>query len=82
MKTIEKYTDVCELFKDYGYPMTDNQADYFSGVDDYESFAYYIIDRKKLVLVDDINGDVLNTESLESFYRESMEYYNEREVEQ
>ena len=81
MKTIEKYTNVYDLFKDYGYPMTDDQADYFSGVDDYESFAYYIIDRKKLVLVDDINGDVLNTESLESFYRNFIKYYNETEVE-
>ena len=83
MKTIEKYTCVYDLFADYGYTkdMTDGQKDFFQCVDDFESFAYYVIDRKKLVLVDDLNGDVLNTQSLESFYRESIEYYNETEAE-
>lgn len=80
MKTLEFYgSDTLKLFKEY-YPgfdgLTDTEKDCINHITDFETIIYSIIDGKKIVLHDSLNGDVYSIDSLETFFSETIKYIN------
>lgn len=78
MKTLNYYGDnTLEIFRDY-YPdfdsLTEEQKDYINHITDFETIAYSVIDGKKIVLHDSLNGDVYVISSLKTFFSETIKY--------
>lgn len=46
-------------------------------VDDFEPYSYVLVNTDTVYVVDSINGDVLNTESLKEFMQHTIEYITE-----
>jgi len=81
-KTIsDRYTCVFDLISDFApefLAVLDPAAKhYLQGFDDYESFAYTVVNDEIVVCSDSINGDVFNTETLPEFLKNTIEYLAE-----
>ena len=57
--------------------LTEEQRSELYGVDDYESYSYQT-DGATVVVSDSLNGDVLSTDTMEDFLRNTLEYLEEK----
>ena len=87
MKTLEMvfyslthYNNPYDLFSEEGYEMTEDQADYFRHIVDFEPVVFYLVNGLVVVTCDSINGDVLGQEKLSDYYRHSIEAYEEGKI--
>lgn len=74
MKRINYYTSVLDLFDEYGLELSEDQKAVIDGATCWEPLAWAVIDGQQVITLDSFNGDVLGTDSLEGFYKESLDY--------
>ena len=78
--SISHHGDVAEMFAEYDMEMTEDQSDFFSHVNDWETFVFYVINGETVVTVDGVDNCVMQVESLGEFYASSIEHYLDSEV--
>lgn len=81
MKTLEFYNnDVLKIFEDYYdkfEELTEDEKEYIDHLMDYEMYVFAIVDNKKVVVHDKLNGDVYSEISLEEFFTDTLECVKE-----
>ena len=75
------YTNVDDIFRDYNKPMTAEQETFFSYVNDFTGLVFRVIETSGspcVATIDscDIFGLVCSVQDIDTFYNESIEYYN------
>lgn len=78
MKTLDFYgKDILKLFKE-NYSdfdkLNQEEKDCISSITDYEPINYTVIDNKKVVIFDSINGMVFSVDKLPEFMEETLKY--------
>ncbi len=77
-KTINIYRSPADLIRDYGSEtFSDEIMDYLDHVNDFEPLYFLVINGSDVVTVDEIGGDVISTDPLQDFIRQSVEYAKE-----
>ena len=80
IESIEKYTSAYELCyynisDDIRNALTAAETEAFKGVDDYESFAFYLVNGETALTCDGINGDVIwDPIQVEKFFNNILDY--------
>ena len=85
MKNLMHYGDDClQLFEDYysdvfgtGFDVDQETKDWIRGIDDFECFAYTVIDNETVIVSDSINGDIIGQQPIKDFMTETLNYIRE-----
>ena len=54
------------------YNVTDTEYERIANIDDYESFAYHVVDDRQVIITDSISGDVYRVMTANKFLSETM----------
>lgn len=77
VKNIMRYDSTIRVLDQFPeFALSDDQYDYISGLDDYETFVYNVIDGKKVIITDSTNGDVIDVMTINKFYRDCLKEYD------
>lgn len=74
LRNITRYDSAYELIRCETEYLDNCTAEFIENlkcVDDYESYAYYVLNYKTVAIADSISGYVMSTEPLEMFWQET-----------
>ena len=81
IRTIEHFDSPRKIFDDYAIEklesMTADEKDFLDCIDDFEPFDYVVFNYEKVVICDEISGDIIGVDSIDEFINQTVEYIAE-----
>ena len=75
--SIYMYDSPMILLEDYCFELSAEEREILRYANDWTGIIYYVVNDRDVLIVDGPTGAVLRTETLQEFYRESVEYCKE-----
>lgn len=81
IEAIEHFDSPMAIFEDYAREqlesMTADEKDFLDCIDDFEPFDYVVFNYEKVVICDEITGDIIGVDSIDEFIKQTVEYIAE-----
>lgn len=78
MKSVISAKNAYEILKDHYQDfdkLSEDERDFLQGFEDYETFCYYVINGETVIVTsDNLSGDIICNQPLETFCRETVDY--------